>query len=65
MKMLPLINWNGMQAEKIAIEKDLMEFALQGLRTLVVAQKTLTQTEYDFFNIKLQDLKTSTDPEKE
>ena len=65
MKMLPLINWEGREAEKIAIEKDLMEFALQGLRTLVVAQKTLTEAAYDIFNARLQKLKTSTGAFKE
>ena len=45
--------------------KDLLKFAKEGLRTLVVAQKTLSLAEYRQFIDEYQKLKTSTYADKD
>lgn len=44
---------------------DLLMFAKEGLRTLVVAQKVLTEEEYAYFDNQLHNIKTSTSHNKE
>ena len=41
--MLPRINFTKDEAKKINVMKDLLNFAREGLRTLVVAQKNLSK----------------------
>jgi magnesium-transporting ATPase (P-type) len=41
--MLPRIDFKGDETKKASVTKDLLDFAKEGLRTLVVAQKTLTR----------------------
>jgi phospholipid-translocating ATPase len=44
---------------------DLLMFAKEGLRTLVVAQKILTEDEYRYFDNQLHNIKTSTSQNKD
>ena len=46
--VLPRINFVGDQGaeDKIKIQKDLLDFAKEGLRTLVVGQKRLSTAEF-------------------
>lgn len=56
------------EADQVSLSRltaDLLTFAKEGLRTLVVAQKTLSEIEYYRFDSELHRIKTSTDPDKE
>jgi len=53
------------QVERVQIMKDLLSFAKEGLRTLVVGQKFLTESQYHAFENEYQKLKTSTFADKE
>jgi magnesium-transporting ATPase (P-type) len=44
---------------------DLLTFAKEGLRTLVVAQKTITEAQYSHFDSELHEIKTSASDDKE
>ena len=65
--ILPRINFNSEAAksERVTIMKDLLLFAKEGLRTLVVGQKFLTEQQYKSFEVEHQKLKTSTFADKE
>ena len=49
--VLPRVRWQ--KESKSEIEADLLAFAKQGLRTLVLAQKELSQQEYEKFAAEL------------
>lgn len=53
------------QEQKVQISKALLNFAREGLRTLVVAQKPLTEDQYNKFERNYQELKISTNFDKE
>lgn len=53
------------QEQKVQISKALLNFAREGLRTLVVAQKPLTKDQYNKFERNYQELKISTNFDKE
>lgn len=63
--MLPRINFRGAESKRMQIMRDLLFFAKEGLRTLVVAQKILSQKDYDRFDADYQKLKTSTSADKD
>lgn len=65
--VLPRINWNGVDGEekKFTINKELLSFAREGLRTLVIGQKRLSGNEFRSFEAEYQKLKTSTYADKE
>jgi P-type E1-E2 ATPase len=44
---------------------DLLTFAKEGLRTLVVAQKIITEAQYSHFDSELHEIKTSASEDKE
>lgn len=50
---------------KESIDKDLHDFAKKGLRTLVMGIKTLTQQQYDEWNLKYQKVNLSNDLDKD
>ena len=41
------------------VQRELLSFAKEGLRTLVVCQKEMDQQEYDKLNNKIYEIKTS------
>jgi len=47
--MLPRIDFKGDEAKKINVMQDLLDFAREGLRTLVMARKILTAQQYSKF----------------
>lgn len=63
--MLPRINFRGAEAKRMQIMRDLLFFAKEGLRTLVVAQKPLSVKDYERFSSDYQKLKTSTSADKD
>lgn len=44
------------------VQRELLNFAKEGLRTLVVCQKEMDQQEYDKLNNKIYEIKTSDAP---
>jgi phospholipid-translocating ATPase len=61
--MLPRINFAGDLRRKT--EKDLHLFACEGLRTLIIAMRRITNEEYQNFAKKFYSLKTSNFKDKE
>lgn len=53
------------QTVKTNTTKDLYEFAVEGLRTLVMGKRTLTAQQYKTFSMENQRLKISTEPNKD
>jgi phospholipid-translocating ATPase len=50
---------------KIEVSKSLLNFAKEGLRTLVVGQKILSQKDFERFDREYHELKISTASDKE
>jgi phospholipid-translocating ATPase len=65
--MLPRCDFSTPQEkeDEVNISQELLNFAKEGLRTLVVAQKTLNETEFKQFNDAFTKLKISTYADKE
>lgn len=65
--ILPRVKFatQAQQAHQLEIQKSLLTFAKEGLRTLVVGQKYLTKEQYENFEREHQFLKLSTSADKE
>ena len=65
--MMPRINFTTKDEQILAekINKDLFAFAVEGLRTLVMGKRRLSNKEYKEFADEFQRLKTSTDKNKD
>jgi phospholipid-translocating ATPase len=61
--MKPRINWEGNQKQKV--DEDLNKFAIEGLRTLVMAKKQITQQIYQEIQDRIDDLESSVFANKE
>ena len=61
--MAPRINWK--QNEKESVFDDLEKFAIEGLRTLVMAQKEISANDYRKFSSIYNELQTSNLRDKE
>ena len=61
--MEPRINWNG--ASKSKTMTHLNDFAVKGLRTLVMGRKKLSMKQYEDLLESINTMETSDDPKKE
>ncbi len=60
--MLPRTKYRKEQSQLILVQRELLKFAKEGLRTLVVCQKVLDQREYEQLDRRIYDIQTSDIP---
>ena len=61
--MLPRLSKESKNQQQLMfVQRELLNFAKEGLRTLVVCQKEMDQQEYDKLNNKIYEIKTSDAP---
>ncbi len=54
--MLPRTKYRKEQSQLILVQRELLKFAKEGLRTLVVCQKVLDQREYEQLDRRIYDI---------
>ena len=59
-----LIDWDTTKTKNI-VKDHLYKFAVNGLRTLVMAKREMSRSEWDSFEASCNKLETSNDPDKE
>lgn len=60
--MLPRTKFRKDQSQIMMVQRELLKFAKEGLRTLVVCQKILDQRDYEQLDRKIYDIQTSDIP---
>jgi magnesium-transporting ATPase (P-type) len=63
-KMMPLIEFES-EKQKNEIKKHLHEFAVEGLRTLMMARRELTEDDYKSIEVRWNELSSSNAKDKD
>jgi len=63
-KMIPHINWNSTEQKQVLM-KHLDEFAIEGLRTLVMGRKRLTEVEFEDIIREIENIKAKGGKDKD